>query len=58
MIVMSKKLVIFVDYIKFGQDGVMCIVSVKEIDNIIMDKGFMLMGYILQDFVGKLWIVD
>lgn len=58
MIAMSKKSVILADHTKFGQDGVMCIASVKEIDNIITDKGFTSTGYTPQDFAGKLRIAD
>lgn len=56
MIAMSKKAVILADHTKFGQDGVMCIATLKEIDSIITDKGFKTTGYTQQDFGGKLRI--
>ena len=58
MIAMSKKSVILADHTKFGQDGVMCIATLKEIDNIITDKRFRTTGYTQQDFAGKLRIAE
>ncbi|MGS0066359.1 DeoR/GlpR family DNA-binding transcription regulator, partial [Escherichia coli] len=58
MIAMSKKSVILADHTKFGQDGVMCIASLNDIDHIITDNGFKATEYSLQDFAGKLRIAD
>lgn len=54
MIAMSKKSVILADHSKFGQEGVMRVASIKEIDHIITDKGVSATGFRPEEFFGKL----